>query len=291
MHQGVNEVRLAQDGHGPRLAVSFLQPHLHIVLAAGGGCQVARQPGLHLLLGSGLGAKRSANGGSDRQIEDDHGGDGVAGQTEDWHAVAHGDDGRLAGADAQPMDEDAGLAEAGDHLDAEIAIADRAAGGKHDDVVLGVGLGRGRLKRVAVVGDDAVGDGRAAGAGHQRSQRIRVDVAHLSGRDRLIGRHDFISGGEDADARRDRDRDLGDAQRHQSADVLGAEKMARLQDGVAGADILAYLNDVLAHGDGAQRLDAGVVDALGVFHHDDAVGAGRDHAAGVHQRGLAHADL
>ena len=62
------------------------------------------------------------------------------------------------------------------------------------------------------------------------------------------------------------------------------------QDLLALAHIFAHLDDVLAHGGGAEHLDAVLVRALGVFEHDCGIGPGRDHAAGVDDGGLPRPD-
>ncbi len=66
---------------------------------------------------------------------------------------------------------------------------------------------------------------------------------------------------------------------------------ARRQHGIAAADILADLDDIFAGGRGLEEFDARVINFLGILDHDDRVRVVRDHAAGVDQRGFAHAKL
>ena len=75
----------------------------------------------------------------------------------------------------------------------------------------------------------------------------------------------------------------------------GRSLAARRQHRIAGADVLADLDHVLALGGRRHDLDAALgaaaVDPLRVLDHHDRVGVLRDHAAGVDQRGLADAQF
>ena len=79
--------------------------------------------------------------------------------------------------------------------------------------------------------------------------------------------------------------DFGDAQGGQHSEILRAQLVSGGQQFVAGGQVLAGLDDVLAGGGRAQDFDGGFVDRLGVFHHDHGVGPGRQHAAGVDELG------
>ena len=80
-----------------------------------------------------------------------------------------------------------------------------------------------------------------------------------------------------------------DAQAHQSAYVLGPEKMARRQQELAGLDVVADLEHVLTGSDGTHHLDSRVINHLGVFDHHHGVRAVREHPAGVHLGDVASA--
>ena len=80
------------------------------------------------------------------------------------------------------------------HVQNQIALADRAAAGKHDDVV------RERARRARRSSSSTVSaaigqrDGYAAVRRDDRRERESVDVVDLAGRERLARLDDFVAG-------------------------------------------------------------------------------------------------
>ena len=142
-----------------------------------------------------------------------------------------------------------------DHLGCHIAHADRAAGRHHQQIGLGQRLGRGRLQRLQLIGDDGKGDGLGPRLAGQRGQRLRIDVTHLARPRLLIRRDHLIPLGEDRRHRPRRHIYLDDAQRQQTADVLGPDDVAGRQHSLPLPHIFADLDHVLAGGHGAVNLD------------------------------------
>ncbi len=222
MDEGVDKIALAEDGHGPGLALPHFDTHLDVIFPPGGGGDIAGQPRLHLLLGRRLRAEQRANSGRDKEIEDDHGRHGIARQTEDRRRAGHGDDGRFARPHADAMDQHSGRAQPGDDVNAHVPIGDGTARRKNHNVAFGVGPGGSRFQRGPVVGNDAVQHRLAAGPACQRGQGVGVDVPHLARPDWLVGRHHLVTGRENPHPGRHGDGYFGDPQGQQPTDILGA---------------------------------------------------------------------
>ena len=124
--------------------------------------------------------------------------------------------------------------------------------------------------------DDTGGDG------------VSVDVSYLA-RGRLhVGWDEFVAGGNYGDSRFPENRNLCDAKRKQSADVLGTDCVSWAKQDVPGANVFADLNDILARRDWAQDLDGSVVGGLGALYHYYGVGVVSEGAARVGDSGFPH---
>ncbi len=121
------------------------------------------------------------------------------------------------------------------------------------------------------------------------ARRGRVDVAHLRRSGRGPFGDDLVAGRKDRDARARVHADARHAERRQTA-ALGRAKAPAGRDGdLAGADVLADGQHVLAGARGVEHLDLVAVQVR-VFDHHDRVGTGGKHRAGVRSRRLALAD-
>ena len=88
-----------------------------------------------------------------------------------------------------------------EHVEDQVALADRAAAGEHEHVFLQAFVDRAR-QVVDRVGRGAVRHRDAAVLGDDRREREPVDVVDLAGRERLAGFDDLVAGRENGDARR-----------------------------------------------------------------------------------------
>ena len=167
------------------------------------------------------------------------------------------------------------------HVENQIALADRAAAREHDDVVRRARRRARRESSSIESAGDRQRDGDAAVPADDRLEREAVDVVDLSRR-RAAG-----------PARRSRCRSRGSRPsaartRRPSSTPVAASAPMRLgfstwparDDRLAGRDVRAAAPDVLPRIDRREHADAVVAVALGLFDHHDRVGARRHRRAG-----------
>ena len=133
---------------------------------------------------------------------------------------------------------------------------------------------------VAIVPDDAEDHRHPAGRQHLAGQGLGVDIPDLSFAGHLVHRHHFVTGGDDAHPGAPENGRLRPPAGGQQPGLLGTDPRACFQCRLGMPDVLALFDDMLARGHTPIRLDGGVVKRIGVFHHDDAVCALGQHAAG-----------
>ena len=101
-----------------------------------------------------------------------------------------------------------------------------------------------------IIRQNIFGLGLAARLDHPRCEGEAVDVAHLACAGRLARVDEFIARGQYRHPWAAVDLDRGDPHARKRADILTPQARARSQDQLAFFEIIAYAEDVLAHGGG-----------------------------------------
>ena len=213
-----------------------------------------------------------AQGRSHEQLEGHHGGDRIAGQTEERPAVQRSERDGLAGphGDAPQVQLGAQLFQRGAH---EVQVAHRDARRRHEHVRVLDGP-QPALDVVEIVGGDAEIDRLAAdldGLGHQR---VGVGVRDLSRTGLLTEVGQLVPGREDGHPRPATHAHLRPAQGGQESHLGRTDHLARREHAVARTDVLAARPDERARLDRARDHDARGV-GLDVLLGDDGIGAVR----------------
>ena len=211
----------------------------------------------------------------------------MTGQAEQGLVGAGSDDGGLARADGHAVGEQFAAVDGGEHPQGEVALAHRTAAGEQQQVAVSKRGRAGGLHASEVIGADAQRHGDAARLLDQGRQRGGIDVADLARRRRLVGRHQFVAGGEDGHPRPTMHRNRCQAEAGEHAQVLGPQPVAAGEDAVAGAAVLTGANDILARGHRPEHGHRGRVEQAGVFDHDHRVRLVRQLPAGPDARRLA----
>ncbi len=187
------------------------------------------------------------------------------------------------------MGDDAGRAEALDHLVGEIAGALRRAARQDDGVAGGMGLPDRCGERTLDIGNGAEADGLAAVLLQRGGDDRTVGIVDGGGPQRLAGRDQFVAGGDHRDARLAPDCRLCRADRGEHPHLARAEEGAAPQQRLATGDVRAGKGDVLPRRRGAQDREPAVLEARVLDHHHR-VGAARDRPARGDGGGMAGDD-
>ena len=172
------------------------------------------------------------------------------------------------------------LAARGDRVDDEIALADRAAAGKDDEVGVARTASSAAISASIVSCAGAVRLGDAAVRRDDRAERKAVDVVDLAGRERPARLDDFVAGREDRDARPRVHLDVGAADRGQRADAARRQHIACAHD-PSPAAMSAPRRPMFCPGDrGAKDRRPRRCRLARLLDHDDGVGALRHRRAG-----------
>ena len=146
------------------------------------------------------------------------------------------------------------LALVAQHVEDQVALANRAAAREHEDVVREAFIHcPGQIGDR--VGGRAVRHGHAAVIGDDGREREPVDVVDLPGRERLARIDNLVARREDRDARARVDLDVAKAQRGKRADAAGIQHLAGAHDRLAGLDVGALPSDVLPRFSGCEDAD------------------------------------
>src|SRR5579859_4902788 len=224
-----------------------------------------------------VGAAEDVDRGSDEELERDHGGDGIARETEHKGVAAATKDGRLARPNRDGVEIEFGTEGLQNGFD-EVVFAHGDATRQNQNVLLEAEFDFGAevvhtIKRVAQE------NGFAPGQADLRCQGDAVAVANVKGAGLFRNGNDFVAGGKYGDARAARAKQLCGADLRGEGEFREAEAVARPQGEVAGVGFASLLNYVLAWVGCA--LERNIVrDAVGEFDHDDGVGPYRHRGAG-----------
>src|SRR5262249_8048167 len=186
-----------------------------------------------------------------------------------------------------PMHQDTGRAKAVQHLHGHIPTAHRTPGREDEHVGLCQPLYSHLALHLIIVLDHPYRDRHAARLLHQSCDGVRVDVTDLPRSWYGIGCDDFVARRYDSHARPTTHLDLGEAERQQTADVLGSEQTAGWDDDLATAHVLTYLYDILSRRHRPQDLDRRGVDLLRIFYHDHRVCTVCEHTTRIGYSSLA----
>ena len=184
--------------------------------------------------------------------------------------------GRLAGADRDAVEDH--LAARRDGVDDEIAIADGAAAGKHNQIGASASVER-RDERLGGVSYRTVGLCDAAVRGDHRAEREAIDVEDLSRRERVSRLDDLVARRQNRDARFRKDVRRRDADGGKRAHASRRQLIARCDDAVAARDVGGATADILPCGRRRQNVHLVVRRTRRLFDHDDRVGARRQRRA------------
>ena len=123
------------------------------------------------------------------------------------------------------------------------------------------------------------GNGLTAGLTHGRGQRIGVGVHNLTRLQRHIGFGQFIARTQNGDSGMLMHQHKAASDRGQQPDIRGTQDPARLENRLAGLDVLTARADIIALGTGlANKHPVGLFP--GVFDLDDGIGPRRQDGAG-----------
>ena len=173
-----------------------------------------------------------------------------------------------------------------DDVEGEVALADRAAAGEHEDVVVEAPV-HGAAELVEVVGGGGQRRRDPAVLADEGAEGEPVDVVDLAGPERPARRRDLAAGGQEGDARPGIHLDRGDAEGGDRAEPAGGQHVARLQQRGAPGDVGAAAPDVLPGVDGHEDGDVAGAAAVGLLDHDHGVGAVGHRRPGGDLRALA----
>jgi hypothetical protein len=225
----------------------------------------------------GVGAAGEAvEGSAGEDFEADHGGGGIAGESEEKGIAGAAEDEGLTGLNGDAVEEEPGAELLKCEFD-DIVLAGGDASGEEEEVGFEALFdeSEGFVETVWSGGED---DGDAAGEGDLGGKGEGVGVADLVRERGLVEGDDFVSGCEDRDAGFGVDGETGGADRSAKGDAGVAEAFAgREEDGAGGG--FGGLGVKVQAGSGGGDGDVGVI-AGGVFDHDDGVRAAGEGGAG-----------
>ncbi len=218
-------------------------------------------------------ATENVNGGNDKQLEGDHGGDGIAREAEHGFVAATAKHGGLAGTNGDGVEIKFSAQAVQNGLD-QVVFAHGDPAGKDEHVFAKALLDFGGKVVDAVECVDER-NGFATGQSYLRAQRDGVAVANVKRSGRFGDGNNFVAGGENGDSR------FLVANQGRGAHLPGyselgeTEAQAGAQREIAGVRFTAAWNDVLAGMSGTFQGD-GIPGARREFDHDDGVSARRN---------------
>jgi len=223
------------------------------------------------------GPGKDFHGRPNEKVAGDHGGYGVAGETEDGLALADGEDHRFAGADSDRIENGFRAEFPKDGFD-QIVFSGGDAAGKNEGVS-GEASGDFCAKIVVSVLGIAEEDRFSVKPRDFCSERNGVAISDLEWAGSGSELHDFVAGGKNRDAR------LAVSSYLSGADLRGCGNLSETktspfnENGLAGRLFTAARNYMLPRRNCAVQRD-GIAAALCVLDHDYSVGAFRERRAG-----------
>ena len=166
------------------------------------------------------------------------------------------DDGRLSGLDRNAVHQNARLPQRVDGLDRVIAKTHGASAGDEHDVRTVQRLVEAFFDDAKIVGEDIFSFGFAARLEHPRRKGKPVDVAHLALAGRLARVDQFIPRGQYRHPGAAMNFHRRDSHARERAHVLTPETGTRSQNQLVLFEIIAYRENILAHGGGAPDLQS-----------------------------------
>ena len=161
-----------------------------------------------------------------------------------------------------------------------IGFAYRYATSADDQVCPGAGVLQGLAHALGIIAYHAQVENVYGQARQHAVQAVAIAVVDHARFEFLADRYQFVTGGKESDHGFAPDLQLRDAERSQHAEVGRAEAHAGFDHGIATAHVFAGLANVLTDAMLGVDADLAVGGRLGLFLHDDGVGAVRDQRAG-----------